>query len=65
MVQRLPDGRKTIKRVKKKVVEDVCLIARNAIDRINDLERLTYIHNDSKRKINAAIRAEREACAEL
>ena len=39
MVQKLPEGCKKTKRVEKQAVEDVCLIARNAIDRIGDLER--------------------------
>ena len=39
MVQNLSEGRKKTKRVEKQAVEDVCLIARNAIDRIGELER--------------------------
>lgn len=39
MVQRLPKGRKKVKRVEKQAVDDVCLIARNAIDRIGELDR--------------------------
>jgi len=39
MVQRLPERRKKTKRVESQVVEDVCLIARNALDRISELER--------------------------
>ena len=39
MVQRLPERSKETQRVEKQADEDVCLIARNAIDRIGDLER--------------------------
>jgi len=37
MVQKLPEGREKTKRVENQAVEDVCLIARNAIDRIGEL----------------------------
>ena len=39
MVQRLPEGSKKTKRVESQAVEDVCLIARNANNRIGELER--------------------------
>jgi hypothetical protein len=39
MVQELFKGREETKRVESQAVEDVCLIARNAIDRIGELER--------------------------
>ena len=50
MVQRLPKGREKAERVEKQAVEDVCLIARNAIDRIGELERrpirLTSVYDE-------------------
>ena len=39
MVQDLFKGREKVKRVESQAVEDVCLIARNALDRISELER--------------------------
>ena len=39
MVQKLLEGRKKIKRVESQAVEDVFLIARNALDRISELKR--------------------------
>jgi hypothetical protein len=39
MVQKLPEGREKVERVEIQAVEDVCLIARNALDRIGELER--------------------------
>jgi hypothetical protein len=39
MVQNLSEGREKVERVESQAVEDVCLIARNAIDRIGELER--------------------------
>jgi len=39
MVQELFKGREKVERVESQAVEDVCLIARNALDRISELER--------------------------
>jgi len=39
MVQNVSAGSAENQRVEKQTVEDVCLIARNAIDRIGELER--------------------------
>ena len=39
MVQDLFKGREKVERVEIQAVEDVCLIARNALDRIGELER--------------------------
>jgi len=58
MVQRLPEGREKVERVENQAVEDVCLIARNAIDRISELERAL----ERSRRYQARVQKYRTQC---
>jgi len=71
MVQRLPEGRKKTKRVESQAVEDVCLIARNALDRISELKRRPmsaykeYEVRERLRKTKERLNAHQELAAAL
>ena len=70
MVQNLSEGRKETQRVESQAVEDVCLIARNAIDRIGELERLTspfdeYEVRERLRKTKERLNVHQELAAAL
>ena len=58
MVQNLSEGRKETQRVESQAVEDVCLIARNAIDRIGELERAL----ERSKRYQARVQKYRTAC---